>query len=200
MKDAKGHGSEKRGGASPQDQRSAMGLPVRGTIRPEVFQGMKGPLGRSTVPTGPFEKMLLNMGMDNRTNPNGPHVAAGVDKSGTVVPVSVSDADAAKALAGGGAKSAAVPVHSGAAGRSDAPQHVIPPTPASGRTAQGSAAIHDSIGYGDRVTFRNRFGQERTGKAVMRGPAGWVLNMGGAHGTPAVPSADSITKVRKSRG
>ncbi len=168
-KDAKGHGSEKRGGTSVTDQRSAMGLPVRGTIRPEVFQGMKGPLGQP----GP-----------------GMHTAAGVDKSGTVVPVSISDADAAKALAGGGLKSAPVDTH---------PAHVIPPTPASERTAQGSAAIHDSIGHGDRVTFRDRFGQERTGKAVMRGPAGWVLNMGGAHGTPAVPSADSIVKVRKAR-
>ena len=77
-KDAKGHGSEKRGGASPQDQ---------------LQQAAKAQLN------------------DLRTNPSGPHVAAGVDKSGRTVPVTVSDAEAAKALAGGGAKSALVDVH-----------------------------------------------------------------------------------------
>ena len=30
----------------------------------------------------------------------------------------------------------------------------------------------------------------------MRGPAGWVLNMGGKHGTPAIASPDNITAVR----
>ena len=44
----------------------------------------------------------------------------------------------------------------------------------------------DAIGAGDSVTITNRFGQEHTGRAVMRGPHGWVLNMGGAHGTPAI--------------
>lgn len=64
--------------------------------------------------------------------------------------------------------------------------------PGGERTAQ--------IGVGDRVTIRNRFGQERTGRAVMKGPHGWVLNMGGAHGTPAVADEESIVKVRKARG
>lgn len=43
-----------------------------------------------------------------------------------------------------------------------------------------------NIKHGDRVTITTPQGQTRTGKAVMRGPAGWVLNMGGRHGTPAV--------------
>lgn len=51
------------------------------------------------------------------------------------------------------------------------------------------------ITAGARVTFTNRFGQPQTGRAVMLGPAGWVLNMGGAHGTPAVPAEATITKV-----
>jgi len=36
---------------------------------------------------------------------------------------------------------------------------------------------------------------ERTGRAVMPGPAGWVLNMGGPHGTPGIASAENIVAV-----
>jgi hypothetical protein len=42
----------------------------------------------------------------------------------------------------------------------------------------------------------NRFGQTRTGRAVMRGPCGWVLNMGGPHGTPAVATEETIEQVQ----
>lgn len=55
------------------------------------------------------------------------------------------------------------------------------------------------IANGDKVTFVDRFGQERTGKAVMLGPNGWVLNMGGKYGTPAVPKPESIIKVTKAK-
>lgn len=62
----------------------------------------------------------------------------------------------------------------------------------------------DSVKPGDRVTIRvpngmGRNGQEwkeATGRAVMRGPAGWVLNMGGRHGTPGIASAENIVRVR----
>ena len=54
----------------------------------------------------------------------------------------------------------------------------------------------DIIRPGDRVTIVDRFGKERTGRAVMRGPAGWVLNMGGAHGTPAIASDNNVTRVK----
>ena len=50
---------------------------------------------------------------------------------------------------------------------------------------------------GDRVTIVNRFGQHSTGRAVMRGPAGWVLNMGGRYGTPAI--ADETNTLRVAR-
>jgi hypothetical protein len=52
------------------------------------------------------------------------------------------------------------------------------------------------IHAGDRVTVADRFGKLRTGRAVMLGPAGWVLNMGGRHGTPLVATPDSIVEVR----
>ena len=59
--------------------------------------------------------------------------------------------------------------------------------------------LYDAIRAGDRVTIVNRFGQQRTGRAVMRGPAGWVLNMGGPHGTPAIAHPDNVTKVSARR-
>lgn len=57
----------------------------------------------------------------------------------------------------------------------------------------------EQISHGDRVTVVNRYGQRRTGRAVMRGPAGWVLNMGGAHGTPQVATEESIVRVTKTK-
>ena len=62
-----------------------------------------------------------------------------------------------------------------------------------------------SIRAGSRVTIlvpagRNIDGsydwRERTGRAVIKGPHGWVLNMGGKHGTPAVADERNITGVR----
>lgn len=65
----------------------------------------------------------------------------------------------------------------------------------------------DEIRPGDRVTILvpagfGRGGQEwkpKTGRAVMRSSTGgWVLNMGGAHGTPGVADDRNIVKVQKS--
>ncbi len=61
----------------------------------------------------------------------------------------------------------------------------------------------DKIKHGSRVTILvpagiGRNGQEwkpKTGRAVMRGPAGWVLNMGGKYGTPGVATPENIVKV-----
>lgn len=53
----------------------------------------------------------------------------------------------------------------------------------------------DAIRRGDHVTIVDRFGQTRKGKAVMLGPAGWVLNMGGPHGTPAIATSENVVKV-----
>jgi hypothetical protein len=56
--------------------------------------------------------------------------------------------------------------------------------------------ILDAIRTGDRVTIVNRFGQERSGRATLRGPHGWVLNMGGRYGTPAVANESNIVKIK----
>lgn len=56
--------------------------------------------------------------------------------------------------------------------------------------------IVDAIRAGDRVTIVNRFGQKQTGRAVMRSShGGWVLNLGGAHGTPGLADESNIVKV-----
>jgi hypothetical protein len=59
--------------------------------------------------------------------------------------------------------------------------------------------ISSFIRVGDRVTIVDRFGQRSTGRAVMRGPHGWVLNMGGRYGTPAVAADENIVAVKPSR-
>jgi hypothetical protein len=59
--------------------------------------------------------------------------------------------------------------------------------------------MFNTISHGDRVTIVNRFGQKRTGRAVMRGPHGWVLNMGGPHGTPAIADPRNVIKVVKTK-
>ena len=64
---------------------------------------------------------------------------------------------------------------------------------------KAEATLVDSIRAGDRVTIVNRFGQKSTGRAVMRGPYGWVLNMGGKHGTPGIASAENTVRVRSGR-
>ena len=58
----------------------------------------------------------------------------------------------------------------------------------------------DSVKHGDRVTVVDRFGTLRTGKAVMRSSHdGWVLNMGGKHGTPGLADDSNVTMVAASR-
>lgn len=68
-------------------------------------------------------------------------------------------------------------------------------------------AMLAAIRPGDRVTILvpNGIGRhgtdwkEKTGRAVMRGPAGWVLNMGGRYGTPGVATLDNLVTVTKGR-
>jgi hypothetical protein len=64
-------------------------------------------------------------------------------------------------------------------------------------------SLFDRIRPGSRVTILAYAGlgrngpeyQEATGRAVMLGPAGWVLNMGGRHGTPDIASEENVVAV-----
>lgn len=59
-------------------------------------------------------------------------------------------------------------------------------------------ALIDGVRPGDRVTIVDRFGVEHTGRAVMPCVAGgWVLNMGGRHGTPGIANEDNTVRIRK---
>ena len=62
---------------------------------------------------------------------------------------------------------------------------------------QRSSAEFDKIGPRSRVTIFTPQGQKRSGKAVMynRQHDSWVLNMGGAHGTPGIASRDNVVSV-----
>jgi hypothetical protein len=54
---------------------------------------------------------------------------------------------------------------------------------------------------GDRVTIVTPQGQQRTGTAVMRSShGGWVLNMGGKHGTPGVADDRNVVSVKVKGG
>ena len=63
--------------------------------------------------------------------------------------------------------------------------------------AGDGARLIQGIRAGDRVTIRTPQNQERTGRAVMRSShGGWVLNMGGKHGTPGLADAGNIVRVK----
>lgn len=59
--------------------------------------------------------------------------------------------------------------------------------------------LFDAIRPGDRVTILDRFGVERSGRAVMKFPNHAVLNMGGRHGTPGIATGENVIKVKKAR-
>lgn len=71
----------------------------------------------------------------------------------------------------------------------------------------GAPRLVDTIAAGDRVTILVHAGTGRngpewkraTGRAVMRGPHGWVLNMGGPHGRPGIASDENTVAVSKSK-
>ena len=60
--------------------------------------------------------------------------------------------------------------------------------------------LFETIRPGDRVTISTPQGQTRTGRAVMLGPGGWVLNLGGRYGTPGIANERNIVSVRKAGG
>jgi hypothetical protein len=45
---------------------------------------------------------------------------------------------------------------------------------------------------------RNVEWKPKWGRAVMRGPAGWVLNLGGRYGTPGIATPENTLEVRPS--
>ena len=56
-------------------------------------------------------------------------------------------------------------------------------------------SLYNQIGPGKTVGIVDRFSKVRTGRVVMSGPAGWVLNMGGPHGTPGIATPENTVYV-----
>lgn len=56
---------------------------------------------------------------------------------------------------------------------------------------------YHSIRPGDTVTFSRHHGGTGKGRVVMHGPAGWVVNAGGAHGTPTIVDERNFISVKK---
>jgi hypothetical protein len=75
------------------------------------------------------------------------------------------------------------------------------------RNMAAKRELLEKIRAGDKVTImvhaggigKNREWKPKTGRAVMRGPAGWVLNMGGRYGTPGVATESNIISVRRAK-
>jgi hypothetical protein len=65
--------------------------------------------------------------------------------------------------------------------------------------ANGRSHGFGDIRVGDRVTLLTAHGQERTGRVVMRGPAGWVLNLGGRHGTPGIVNEGNFVRIARKK-
>ena len=59
--------------------------------------------------------------------------------------------------------------------------------------------MFEDIMVGDSVTMSTPQGQLLNGKAVMKGPYGWVVNVGGGHGTPRVVHENNFIKMRKGK-
>ena len=55
------------------------------------------------------------------------------------------------------------------------------------------------IQVGDTVYFSTPHSRELKGKAMMKGPVGWVVNMGGRHGMPSVVTERNFIKIRKGK-
>lgn len=63
--------------------------------------------------------------------------------------------------------------------------------------ARSNPNIVDAIRPGDRVTILTPHGNQLTGRAVMRSSSGgWVLNLGGRHGTPGIATEENIIRVK----
>ena len=55
--------------------------------------------------------------------------------------------------------------------------------------------LFNSIGQSSQVAIQTSHGGLLQGRAVMRGPAGWVLNLGGPHGVPGIASEKNVVWV-----
>lgn len=58
-------------------------------------------------------------------------------------------------------------------------------------------SAYNDIKPGSQVTMLDEQGNEQTGRAMMPGPAGWVLNLGGQYGTPGIVDKENFVRIGK---
>jgi len=58
---------------------------------------------------------------------------------------------------------------------------------------------YEDIQVGDSITFSTPHTTQMKGRAVMKGPAGWVVNAGGRHGIPKIVSEANFVRGRKGK-
>ena len=59
--------------------------------------------------------------------------------------------------------------------------------------------MFQDIQMGDTVYFKTPHSHQLKGKAALKGPHGWVVNMGGRYGYPMIVSDKNYIKHRKGR-
>jgi hypothetical protein len=74
------------------------------------------------------------------------------------------------------------------------------PSATENQLANDGAKLFHEIKPGDRVTIKTPHGQEVGGRAVMKGPHGWVLNLGGPHGRTGIATPENTVKVKSMGG
>ena len=58
---------------------------------------------------------------------------------------------------------------------------------------------YEDIQVGDSIIFSTPHTTEMKGRAVMKGPGGWVVNAGGRHGIPKIVSEANFVRGRKGK-
>ena len=59
--------------------------------------------------------------------------------------------------------------------------------------------VYSDIQMGDMVYFFTPHSKQLKGKAALKGPHGWVVNMGGRYGYPMIVSEKNYIKHNKGR-
>lgn len=67
--------------------------------------------------------------------------------------------------------------------------------------AQNARLLREVVRHGDILTILSPHGGTFKGRAVMRTSdrAGWVINIGGAHGTPKLALPHNLYSVKQSK-
>jgi hypothetical protein len=202
-KDAKGHGSEKRGGASAVAAPAYEGKPTWHGVMPngQKVTNQAGNKLSYASPEAAVAGAAWQHGVEGRS------LAA----RDPLQNPQLNDKQAASALAQGGAKSAPVPVHGGATGRSDGPLAGMTQSKWSGMSQAERERVRDNSALtpqlkgleGHRVEATTGSGETR--RFIVGKSTGWAPihleikksnSFGGGPASKSYASVRSLGKVR----